>query len=409
MAELIIRAGHDDHGVIGDLLAPGGAVALRPPMDRLVADAQTAARLPALAESAHIAGVPFLIDPMTHLLQGPTTPTDAWVKRVPFGQADALSAADFSTALIDRLAGEVVEFELKHRATAIIPPYLYADGPDDPAFTISLRLLLATRREMNRTGVNLPLVPMFVGGWQHFARPDAWTTGVDRFVANAVDVGPQSLAVCLTPVGKPTDSYSKTARVFLTARRFLRASVPTLAWQQGTFGPGLVAAGLSGYETGAGTRERSDVRNQITRKKPRGDGKKSGGPPPKMVYLDGLGRSVTVEVARALLGDLDTRARLICDDESCCPHGVDSMLDARVRHTINARAQRLRDLNAMPEASWRLHQIRKEAEQAVRTTKRAALALRRAKVATRLDPGAQESLCRIAEHLRVTDAKAESA
>jgi hypothetical protein len=409
MAELLIRAGHDDHVVICDLLAPGGAVALRPPMDRLVADAQTAARLPSLAESAHLAGVPYLVDPLTPLLQGPTDPNDAWVKRVSFGQADTVAAAEFTDQRIDRLAGEVVQFELEQRATAILAPYLYAEGPDDPAFTISLRLLLATRRRMTRDSVNLPLIPVFCGGWRRFAHQDAWTGGVDRFLANALDVGPQSLAICLTPVGKPSDSYAKTARIFLTARRFRASGIPTLAWHQGMFGPGLVAAGLDGYETGACTRERSDIRAQITRKKPKADGKRSGGPPPRMVYVEGLGRSVAVEVAKALLGDLDTRARLICDDEGCCPHGVDSMLDAPVRHTINARAQRMRDLNAMPETAWRLHQITKDAQQAVRTTKRAALVLRRAGVSTKLEVGAQESLARIAEHLRTHDAGRQSA
>ncbi len=409
MAELLIRAGHDDHLVIGDLLAPGGAVALRPPMDRLVSDAQTAARVPSLAESAHLSGVPYLIDPLTPLLQGATDPNDAWVKRVSFGEAGEIHPDDFSAERVDKLAAEVVEFELAHRATAILPPYLYADSPDDPAFTVSLRLLLATRSYMSKNGVNLPLIAVFCGGWQRFARPDAWAPGVDRFLANALDVAPQTLAMCLTPVGKASDAYAKTARIFFTARRFRASGVPTIAWRQGTFGPGLVAAGLDGYETGACTREKSDVRSQITRKKPKSDGSSNGGPTPHMVYLEGLGRSVTVDIARALLGDLDTRARLICDDESCCPHGVDSMLDDRVRHTINARAQRMRDLNAMPESAWRLHQVAKDAQQAVRTTKRAALVLRRAGVNTKLSAGAQESLARIAEHLRHEDSARQRA
>jgi hypothetical protein len=409
VAELLIRAGHDDHLVIGDLLTPGGAVALRPPIDRLVADAQTAARLPSLAESAHLAGVPYLVDPVTYLLQGPTDPEDAWVRRVPFGESGELLPSDFSSARIEALAAEVVEFELKQRATAIVAPYLYAHSPEDPAFTIALQLLVATRRHMSRNSVNLPLIAVFCGGWKHFAREDAWGKGVDRFLANALDVQPQSLAMCLTPVGAASDGYAKTARIFLTGRRFRGSGVPTFAWRQGTFGPGLVAAGLAGYETGACTREHADVRSQITRKKPKANGKRTQGGPPRMVYLEGLGRSVTLDVARALLGDLDSRARLICDDESCCQHGVDSMLDDRVRHTINARARRIRDLNAMPESAWRLHQITKDAEQAVRTIKRASLTLRRLGVATKLESGAQESLARIADHLRQQDAHRETA
>ncbi len=410
MGELLIRAGHNDHQVISDLLAPGGATALRLPIDRLVADAQTAVLRPALAEAAHRAGVPYLIDPLTPLLQGPTDPDDSWVKRVPFGEAAGLVPEDFDPIRIDKLAADAVEFQVEHKATAILAPYLYAAEPSDPAFTVSLQLLLATRRYMRRHDVNLPLIAVFCGGWQRFAREDAWGAGIDRFLANAIDVDPQSLAMCLTPAGAANDSYAKVERIFTTARRFAAPGVPAMAWRQGTFGPGLVAAGLDGYETGAGVREKADVRAWITRKKPKTKTPGSSrGPAPKMVYLEGLGRSVTIDVARALLGDLDTRARLICDNESCCPHGVDSMLDHYVRHTINARAERMRDLNAMPHTAWRLHQIGKDAEQAVRTTKRATLALRRVGITTKLDARAQESLARVASHLREQDAHRQSA
>lgn len=240
MGELLIRAGYSDHQVIGDLLAPGGAVALRPPIDGLVADAQTAVVRPTLAEAAHLAGVPYVIDPLTPLLQSPTDPKDSWVKRVSFGDAAGLAAGDFDAARIDELASAVVEFEVKSKATAIVAPYLYVADPVDPAFTVSLQLLIATRRYMRRNDVNLPLIAVFCGGWQRFARPDTWGTGVDRFLANAIDVDPQSLALCLTPAGAAKDAYAKVARIFTTARRFAASGVPTIVWRQGIFGPGLV-------------------------------------------------------------------------------------------------------------------------------------------------------------------------
>lgn len=284
MGELLIRAGHNDHQVIGDLLAPGGAVALRPPIDRLVADAQTAVLRPTLSEAAHLAGVPYVIDPLTPLLQDPTDPSDSWVKRVPFGDEAKVEPTDFDSAKIDQLAADVVEFEVEHKATGIVAPYLYAADPGDPAFTTSLQLLIATRRYMRRNDVNLPLIAVFCGSWQRFAHKDRWGAGVDRFLANALDVDPQSLAMCLTPAGKDTDSYAKVQRIFAAASRFAASGVPTMAWRQGMFGPGLVAAGIDGYETGAGTRERADVRALITRKKPTSKGG-SGGPTPQMVYL----------------------------------------------------------------------------------------------------------------------------
>lgn len=122
MGELLIRAGYNDHQAIGDLLAPGGAVALRPPIDRLVADAQTAVVHPTLAEAAHLAGVPYLIDPLTPLLQDPTDPEDSWVRRVPFGDAAGLAPEDFDAARIDELAAAAVEFEVEQRPRRSLRP-----------------------------------------------------------------------------------------------------------------------------------------------------------------------------------------------------------------------------------------------------------------------------------------------
>lgn len=85
-----------------------------------------------------------------------------------------------------------------------------------------------------------------------------------------------------------------------------------------------------------------------------------GGSPP-MVYLEPLGRSVRRDVAEILLGDRSMRARLICDDERCCPHGINSMLDDARPHAVRSRARSLAELAEMPHRSWRLHQVAKEA------------------------------------------------
>lgn len=67
---------------------------------------------------------------------------------------------------------------------------MYAADPGDPAFTTSLQLLIATRRYTRHNDVNLPLIAVFCGSWQRFAHKDRWGPGVDRFLANAIDVDP---------------------------------------------------------------------------------------------------------------------------------------------------------------------------------------------------------------------------
>lgn len=129
MAELLIRAGHNDHTVVGDLLAPGGAVALHRPIDRLVVNAQTAAQRSELAQHANLAGVPYIVDPLTPLLQVDVDPEDSWVRRLSYGRAALDSAAAMSDDDKQRLAAKVVECEQQLGATVIVPPICW---PADP-------------------------------------------------------------------------------------------------------------------------------------------------------------------------------------------------------------------------------------------------------------------------------------
>ncbi len=119
-----------------------------------------------------------------------------------------------------------------------------------------------------------------------------------------------------------------------------------------------------------------------------------------MVYLEPLGRSVPRDVAETLLGDRSMRARLICDDERCCPHGVNSMLDDPRPHAVRSRARRLAALAEMPHRSWRLHQVAKEATTAASLSKRATLVLRAEGIDTQLPATAQDALARVADFLR---------
>jgi hypothetical protein len=104
-----------------------------------------------------------------------------------------------------------------------------------------------------------------------------------------------------------------------------------------------------------------------------------------------------------LLGDRSMRARLICDDERCCPHGINSMLDDPRPHAVRSRARRLAELAEMPHPSWRLHQVAKEARTAAGLAKRGTLVMRAEGMETQLHATAQDALARVAEFLRRDD------
>lgn len=290
MAQLLIRPSLNDHEVVADLVAPPVAQLRRPrpPIAQVVVNARLASRRTRFAEAANEAGIPLLVDPMTPLLQSPIDPKNSWAT-LPFAVAESVAIADLNP---EQLVAAVVDFQVAQGATRIIAPYLYGSGPADPAFAMSIRLVAHTAQYLEEANIPLPMTAIFCGQLRAFARREAQSTGIDRFVAAARDHGVATLGLCVSPAGAPTDSYAKVAEVFRLAAAIANSGIPGIAWRQGIYGPALVAAGLDGYETGIGTQEQTNISRQASnRKEKEPDGKKRSGGGPG-VYLEPLGRSV---------------------------------------------------------------------------------------------------------------------
>lgn len=369
MSELLIRAAMNDHLVVGDLLAPrpGPRVTKRrQAIGQLVADAHVAAARPVLAEVAREAGVPYLIDPDTVLLQSEVTPDDKWAA-LPFGRAEARKPQE-----IDRyeLVESVVEFQLDHGATVVVPPYFYASSPDDEWFALSLDLIEETATYLRNNHVQLPVLPVLAAQLQGFAPVERWPFGIDRFtnVATVLDIG--TVALCLSPSGAGSDGYGKITRLFNLALRAKERGPRILAWRQGIYGPALVAAGLDGYECGIGTGEQTNLARRQASRKPHGaehHGPSGGGPG---VFIEPLGRSVPRGVGQMLLGNASMRPKVMCDDEGCCP-SVAATLDHPRHHAVRTRARLLRQLDEQPHRPWRLNHVARNTEAAVTLARQA--------------------------------------
>jgi hypothetical protein len=412
MPELLIRPGINDHEVIQDLLAPGGASAFlrgaRPLIDRLVIDAHVASSRPQFADAAGGAGVPVLIDPLTPLWQGEQREQDRWAL-LPFGRPQRVTPADLNQFAVEQLTAQVVTYQAQGGATAIIPPYLYVSSPADPFFNVGLDFLRATARYMSKSGIALPVLPVFCAQLKGLGAEKTWADGVDRFTKAALDLGPEAIAVCLSPSGAAGDSYNKVVRLFAAVRRIKQSGIRVIAWRQGIYGLGLVAAGLDGYETGVGTRERSDLSAVINSRKPPKPGKKRSGGAPLGIYLEPLRRSFSSTVGETLLGHRGIRPKVMCDDERCCPNGAASTLDQRRQHAIRTRARELATLEAQPHMSWRLHQIAQDARAAGQLAVQANDVLKEAGISQKIGIAGYESLARVADFLRASAADAKAA
>jgi hypothetical protein len=408
--ELLIRPALNDHEVVADLLAPGGAAIMvgkpRPIASRLVVDAPVASRRTQFAEAASGAGIPFLVDPLTPLLHGDLREDDSWAK-LPFGDHRPRPASDFSErAERAEFVARVIDFEVEHGATAIVPPYPYVAGPDDPWLPVALDWIRLTRDYLDSNGIALPIVPIFCGQLMKFGADKAWGGGLDRVASTASDVDAQTLAVCLSPAGNGKDSYHKVLRLFQALDHVQdAASCPVLAWRQGVFGPGLVAAGIAGYETGIGLSEQTNIRSNIAARRPPKPGEKPGRGGSAGVYLEPLGRSLNPRVAKRLLGDMGMRAKVMCTDERCCPQGVASTLDHPREHAVRSRARELANLAALPARSWRLNHTATKTTAALTLAKQANRLLAEAGEPLRIHTTGLEALSRVAEELRRADSE----
>jgi hypothetical protein len=357
--QLLVRPGFNDHEAVADFLAPSHGIHQEPLFQRLVVEAQTAVRRPRFAEAAAQAGLPLLIDPMTVIGQGRVRQTDPWLA-LPFAESAQLRGP-LSSADIAKLVREVIEFELSHGATSIIPPYYYASSPTDAAFHLNLRLIQETADLLQGGGIDVPLVPVFCGQLHSFALDEAWDAGLQRFINFVQDTNTELVGLCLSPLGNGKERVGKLLSFFRSAQRVGR-SVSIVGWRQGVYGPALMAAGASGYETGLATSEQCDIPAIVSRRRRERKNSRGGGPG---IFIEAFGRSVPLAVSDVLMGDDQLRAQLMCVDATCCPDGLESTISDKRGHALRSRARQLREFERQPHQRWRLYQVERSAYNAV--------------------------------------------
>lgn len=402
MAELLIRPTHNDHVAIADLLVPPDSALLasvRRPISRLVVDAPLAAAFPQYREAAAEAGTALIVDPLTSLLQSDTDPGISWAK-LPYARDEALPADLLSNAFyLQQLVEQAVAFQVEQGASSIVSPYFYAQSPDDPASEATVDCLRRTARFLRAHHSRLPLIAVLCASHRGFGRRVTHADGLDRFAQASLDVGPQMLALCLSPNGSGAEGQAKVLQLFTTAQRLKSTGATVVAWRQGFYGPALVAAGLDGYETGTGVGESTNMA-QFARNRAPGCRGGDGGFTHTPVFLEALGRSVSNKTARLLLDQRPMRAQLVCRDARCCPHGAASMLaTTRRQHNVRTRARILRDLEQKPHEAWRLHQIAKDAYASAVMATKVNRALSDAGEKSQLPTHGYEALAHVAELL----------
>jgi hypothetical protein len=128
MAQLLMRASTLDAALLRRIYGLDGHQAAAAQPNRIVVDAHVpvSSRGGDIVSAARRAGVPLLIDPQTFYLQGSQHNDDPWAL-LPYGRPDKLSASHVDPFVQDELIAQVINYQVSHGATAIIPPYVHLD------------------------------------------------------------------------------------------------------------------------------------------------------------------------------------------------------------------------------------------------------------------------------------------
>jgi len=351
MAELLIRPGSQDVTLIETVL--GGEPTRRP--SRVVVDAHVAVRAPRIAAAAARAGVPFLVDPQTHLLQDYQHPADHWAQ-LPFARPELSTPADLlRPGRAEQVAAGVIEYQLQHGASAVIAPYVHIARRDDGWREVQTELWRATRRYADQANVRVPILAVVALGWRLLDRC-RWQDAFNPLRAEMSSLNPCEVLLAASRVDAGATPDHRLASMIAVIRRLSRTH-PVITWQQGALGLAAVAGGAMGYECGIGWRDRCDLAAAMAQHRTHNLGGTA-----RPVYITSLLRSIPKASVRALHADPRILAALTCLDPSCCPNGRLGLLEDMRPHAIASRLAALRDLIAPAQPAWRWNHLARAAQ-----------------------------------------------
>lgn len=402
--DLFVRAGRRDNLVIEELVAPASAgvqLGRRVPFRGVVVDAPTAVAQPHLREAAEAAGLPFIVDPLTTLLQDVQARDNSWAT-LPFAHPELMTPVDLeSGAMQDELIDRSVRFQLENGASVITPPYFYAKDTADPWFAIQVSSNRRTAAYLAQERISVPVAPVLAASLRRFGTHASWAAGVDTFMDSIDGMNVRHVGLALSASRAQNGDTEDRISAYLSTVAHMSSRVPVMAWRQGQYGLAAVAAGAMGYQTGPGTDERCDLPNLARNRRPKPtDAVPTTFGTTKFVYSSLFGRSFPERVVEALLANRHLRGTLVCPDASCCPDGASSMVDSWRQHALRSRGRQLEEVSSMPGTAWRLNAIASQADQAATAARTANDVLEDAGARERVPERSFRSLATVTEAMR---------
>jgi hypothetical protein len=353
-----LRVGHTGHRKLEALIA-----ASRLRFRRFVFDAAHVDEQQDLLATLRRAGSEIVLDP-----NAAETATlgrfESSVCALPWANADRpWQPTDFGRTRNLDTAKAIAEFALRYNVDAVLAPTHCLDSFPNPWLSIDLRLCEELRHELDRAGGKRISIDFQIITTNTLLKDAAIR---DTLVASIRHTPTQN--IWLRASGFGATATGAATRAFIEATRtFHDIGKPIIADYAGGLSA-LAAASFGGVGAFChGMSQKESFRMGDWRSPTSG-----GGGSAKRVYVPELDRSFKKEQLNALFAVRGTRARFGCNDTTCCPHGIEDMMENPHRHFIIQRSRQINDLSDVPESRRAEHFLLHYLDPAVRSARLAS-------------------------------------
>ena len=333
---LYLRAGHNDHKTLLNLLATGKRA-----FCGVVFDPTKHERHTELREQILHNNLDAIFDPKTLRSSLPGVYTDA-LGALPWGKGRQHNADDFMGISGRRLVDTMASYSCDNGFTQVMAPTHYVTAIDSPWLPIDIESTCRLRNVLDNSGAaSVPIIYPLTMHYRTLRNPDQ-RAGLIRTLQQAPI---SSLWLLIDGLGR--NSTATGAQNYIAAaREFHSLGIPIVADHMGgAIGLSLLAFGAVGGMThGVMLNEQLQAYSWKTPKK-----QDSIYGSRRQIYIPAIDAMLSEKEAEILFSSRGAKSQFGCHDSSCCPRGIQDMIENHSRHYLHQRMAEVGRLSQIPE------------------------------------------------------------
>lgn len=333
---LYLRAGHNDHKTLLNLLAMGKRAFCGVVFDPTKHDRHRELREQVLHNNLNA-----IFDPKTLRSSLPGVYTDA-LGSLPWGKGRQHNPDDFTGISGRRLIHAMAAYSCDNGFTQVMAPTHYIAAIDDPWLNIDIESTCRLRNFLDSNGAaSVPIIYPLTIPYRVFRNADQ-RAGLIRILQQA----PVS-SVWLLIDGVGRNSTATAVQNYISAaREFHSLGIPIVAdYMGGAIGLSLLASGAVGGMT-HGVMLNEQLQASSWRRPKRNNSKYTSR---RQIYVPAIDAMLPEKEAEILFSSRGAKSQFGCHDSSCCPRGIQDMVENHSRHFLYQRMAEVGRLSQIPE------------------------------------------------------------